>query len=252
MSAGDNQDGEPPRAAERKSNRPSQPGSTTPLEPLVRALVRGEAGAWSALSSAITPHILAITRAHPSMRERKLASREDDVAEVITSALERIARDDFKNLRRYLQQRDESASAEQGASFEAWLYGTVDFTIRDHLRKRFGRAPRPEQRGSGVPSRRDLGSLAERLDDGPLDRSYVTTLGATKRVTVAEIFAYVTEHFDARETLAMQLFYLEEKSAAEIADALGLSDERAADKLIRKLNARLRYHFSELEPSGDD
>ncbi len=246
-------------AGEKKSGRdagkggPPRPARVPEpeLEPLVRAMVGGEREAWSALANAITPRIVAITRAHPSMRGRKLAGREDDVAEVTTSALERITRDDHKNLRRFLEQRD-AASGEEGTSFDAWLYGMVDFTIRDHLRKRYGRAPRAEERGKGRPSRRDLNTLAGRLDEEPLDRAFVSTLGATKRVAVAEIFAYVNANFAPLEARALQLFYLEDKSAAEIAELLGLADERTADKLIRKLNARLRYRFAEAEeePSG--
>lgn len=213
------------------------------LEPLVGDVLAAKDGAWHALVSAITPHIWAIARSHPGMRGRRLASEDDDVAEVTTQSLERLARDDFKNLRRFVAQRE--AAGTDGPSFASWLYGAVDFSIREHLRKRFGRASRSESPERHRPSRRDLGTLAERLDDEPLDRAFVSTLGATKRVTVAEIFAYASAHFEPSEAEAMRLFYLEDKSPAEIAAALALPDERAADKLIRKLNARLRYRFAD-------
>lgn len=219
-----------------------------PLEPLVERVLSGQADAWQALVQAITPQIAAITRAHPSMRARKLASSEDDVAEVTTSALERLARDAFKNLRRFVAQKSASDGAQEAPNFDAWLYGAVDFTIRDHLRRRFGRAPREP---GGKPSRRELGSLAGRLSNEPLDHAFVTTLGASQRVAVAEIFAYATRHFEPHEARAFTLFYLEDKSTAEIAALLGLSDERAADKLIRKLNARLRYRFASEGSPGD-
>jgi DNA-directed RNA polymerase specialized sigma24 family protein len=253
MKGRDNNAGKPPRGDAPKSQ--GKPASEVSLESIVREVLLGKMGAWPALVSAINPHIIAITRSHPSMRGRKLANLEDDVAEVATSSLERLARDDFKNLRRFIAQRDEaSGQASEGTatgSFESWLYGTVDFTIRDHLRKRFGRAPRSDDTGQRRPSRRDLGTLAQRLDQEPLDRAFVSTLGATKRITVAEIFEYATTHFDAIEAQALRLFYLEDKSAAEIAQELGLPDERAADKMIRKLNARLRYRFAaDAEPGG--
>lgn len=239
MSAGDNKGG---RDARR--SRPARRDEPE-LEPLVRALLRGEPDGWDTLASAIAPRIVAIARTHPSMRERKLASREDDIADVTTSALERLRRDEHKNLRRFVEQRDAQQGGAEGTSFDGWLYGMVDFTIRDHLRKRFGRAPRAAQLATGRPSRRDLNTLAGRIDEEPLDPAFVSTLGATKRVTVAEIFAYVSSHFTPLEARALQLFYLEDKSAVEIAALLALADERAADKLIRKLNARLRYHFAD-------
>ena len=42
----------------------------------------------------------------------------------------------------------------------------------------------------------------------------------------------------------MHMYYEQEQSLVEIAEALELEDEQAAHKLIRKLNARLRYKFS--------
>jgi DNA-directed RNA polymerase specialized sigma24 family protein len=238
--------------ARRSARAPAKPGPSqgakeSPRAPelvgLVREVLLGQTGAWPLLVGTITPQIVAIVRSHPSMREKKLAGLEDDVSEVTTSSLERLARDDFKNLQRFIA-RHATADRESAPSFASWLYGNVDFAIRDHLRKRFGRAPRADDTGQRRPSRRDLGTLAGRLDEEPLDRAFVSTLGATKRITVAAIFEYAAKHFEPADAEALRLFYLEDKSSAEIAQLLGLPDERAADKLIRKLNARLRYHFA--------
>ena len=49
--------------------------------------------------------------------------------------------------------------------------------------------------------------------------------------------------FAREELTAMRLYYAEERSFAEIAAALGLPDARDAERPVRRLNARLRYHF---------
>lgn len=211
---------------------------------LLRAVLAGDAVAERTLLAELAPRIEHIVRAHPELRRRGLASLPDDVYEVRIAALERLARDGYKNLARYLEQQEAGGSR---ADFETWLYGAVDFTVRDHLRKRFGRAPKadPGAPKEVRPSKRDLETLAGRFDDEQLDRSFVRTLGATRRLTANAIFEHMAEHFSAHELLAMRMFYLEDQGFGAIAEALGLPDERAADKLIRKLNARLRYKFAE-------
>src|SRR5687767_509067 len=113
------------------------------VERLVRATLRGEPAAWGELVLAVAPQIEAIARAHAGMRKRGLAAQVDDLAEVTTATLERMARDGYRNLRRYVEQLERS-TPEGAQSFDSWLYGTVDYTIREHLRSRYGRAPRRE------------------------------------------------------------------------------------------------------------
>ncbi|HEX5660045.1 MAG TPA: hypothetical protein VFX59_22770 [Polyangiales bacterium] len=207
---------------------------------LVRGTLAGAAGAWQALQGVLQPTIQAIARAHRSMRSKGLASQPDDVAEVVTATLERLARDDFQNLRRFVERSQESAQPE---SFDSWLYGTVDFVVRDHLRKRFGRAPRGES-DRPRPSKRDLQSNAGRLDDGELDRLLLSQLGMTMRLTVAEVFAHIERDFSPDEARALRMYFSQDASFDEIAKALSLADAREAEKVIRRLNARLRYRFA--------
>jgi len=208
----------------------------------VRSIVQGDLNAWRELQAELDPIILRMARSHRSLRSKGLADQPDDLSDVRTAALERMAHSDFRNLRHFIE-RD--ASADNPESFESWLYGVVDFTIRDHLRKRFGRAPKVSSADSGAvqPSKRDLQSRAGRLDDEP-ERALLTAVGMTTRLTVAEVMAFVASSFSAQEAHAIRLFYLEGRGHDDIARELALPDPKQAEQLIRRLNARLRYRFA--------
>jgi hypothetical protein len=216
-----------------------------PSDAVVRAVVAGDLEAWRQLATALAPQIESIARSHPAMRKRGLGVLSDDVAEIRTAVLERLTRDGHRNLSRYLQQRD-ACETSRAQSFDSWVYGATDFAVREHLRKRFGRmrpseAALPGQRG---PSRRDLATNAVPIDDESPDRSYIRQLGVTTRLSLAEIFAYIDAEFDRSERRAIRLYYQDERSFAEIALELRLGDAREAEKLIRRLNARLRHRFA--------
>lgn len=215
---------------------------------LIRAVVAGDAQSWQELVTVLAPSMESIARSHPAMRKRGLALHGDDIAEVVTTTLERLARDGHRNLSRYLAQRDAPESG-RAQSFDSWLYGAVDFVIRDHLRKRYGRAPKPStpdacEECQPRASRRDLGTNASPLDEERLARSCARALGVTSQLSLAGIFAFVESEFDAAEIQAMRLYYQAERSFAEIASALDLPDARDAERLIRRLNARLRHRFA--------
>jgi hypothetical protein len=214
---------------------------------LVRGTLAGEPSAWPALQAALLPTVQAIARGHRSMRAKGLAMQPDDVAEVVASTFERLARDDFQNLRRFLERSEQSEGAD---SFDSWLYGAVDFVVREHLRRRFGRAPRRDatpQRPQ--PSKRDLQSHAGRLEDGELDRMLLSQVGMTTRLTAAQIFAHIERDFAPAEAQALRMYFQQDASFDEVAQALSLADAREAERLIRRLNARLRYRF--LTTEGD-
>ncbi|HKU38439.1 MAG TPA: hypothetical protein VJR89_09840 [Polyangiales bacterium] len=208
---------------------------------LVQRTVGGDTQAWSALQAQLDSMILRMARHHRDLRRKGLADREDDLAEVRTAALERLATNDFHNLRSFVER---SADAPQASSFESWVYGVVDFAVRDHLRKRFGRAPKltAAQTGRPQPSKRDLQSQAGRWDDEP-DRNLLTAAGITTRLTVAQILAFIANAFTAEEVRAVQLYYVDGRSYEEIASELALPDAKQAEQLMRRLNARLRYRF---------
>jgi DNA-directed RNA polymerase specialized sigma24 family protein len=220
------------------------------LRQLVQRTIAGDGLAWRELQAEIGPTIGAIACRHPGMRQRGLSALPDDIAEITTASLERLARSDFQNLKRYIERKP--AEASQPNSFDGWLYGAVEYVIRDHLRRRYGRAPRIES-GEALqvqPSRRDLQSHAGRLADGGIERSFLVTVGMTAKLTAAQIFAHIERDFAADEARAMRLYYAQDCSFEEIAQELALPDGKSAERMIRRLNARLRYRFLAEEKDG--
>ncbi len=217
------------------------------FEQLARSAIHGDKDAWARLQLEALPRIEAFLRGHKSMRSRGLHLLPDDVQEVKTTTLERLARNDFQNLRRYVEQLERSAQAAQG--FESWLYGAVDFTIREHLRRRYGRASKVRHSEAGVPlpSKRDANTYAGSLSDASVPRAMAQTLGITTNLTAAEIMAYVAATFTPMEAAAVRMHYLEDRDFDQIATALQMESSKEAEKLVRRLNARLRYRFAPSE-----
>jgi DNA-directed RNA polymerase specialized sigma24 family protein len=212
------------------------------LEQLVCAVCAGDRSSWLSLQRAILPRIAAILRAHRGMRSRGLHLRIDDLQEVTTTTLERLSRDDFRNLRRYVAQLARPTQSVQ--SFESWLFGAIDFTVRDHLRRRYGRAPKTQRElCSSIASKRDLNTNAEGLCEQHGQKARAPTLSITKDLTAAQIFAYASARFTAPEILALRLHYVQDCDFSEIAEVLQLASAKDAERLIRRLNARLRHRF---------
>jgi hypothetical protein len=210
------------------------------MDLLVSRVVSGDVAAWRDLQSAMLPLIERWTRSHASMRRRGLAAAADDVQDVLLATLERLRANDFANLRRYEESR---AGRRDDDAFEKWLWGTVDFAVREHLRHRFGRttpAPGEAPRDLGR-SKRDLNTLAPRYDEdaGP----HVIASGVTLKMTVGEVLQYVDEAFEPEEARAMRLYLSEGASYDMLCQALGLASEEDAERLIRKLKERLRIRF---------
>lgn len=209
-----------------------------PSQDLLRAAVAGDPHAWSQLLAELSARIRAFAGAHPAMRRRGLAAQADDVAEVTTACLERLARNDKRNLSQFLQR----AAAGATQTFDSWLYGAVDYAVRDHLRARYGRAA--AHGGDAGPSVRDLVQRAGSLQESQAGISAERILGVTTQLTFVQIFAYVESAFAPDEVRALRLYYVENLGLDELARALGLPDEEAADRLLRKLKARLRARFA--------
>lgn len=217
------------------------------LDALISAVLDGEEDAWPRLQAELLAPIEEMSRQHEALRVRQLQSSADEQSEIRIATLERLRRDDFRNLRRYREQRE--SRGEHAQTFASWIYGAVDYTIREHLRRRYGRAPSTDTTSptssatSSNANKRAVNTLADRLDAAEHDRAFVHTLGMTAKLTVATIFEHIDAQFGADEARALRMYYLDDQSFDAIAKALDLQDPQAADKLIRKLNARLRYQF---------
>lgn len=215
-----------------------------PVDRTIAAAIAGDEAAWHSFLQLVVPRIEAIARSHSGLQSRGLAQRPDDVAEIVAACLERLARNDKKNLARYLEQRSAAVSP-SAPTFDSWLYGAVDFSVRDHLRRRYGRAPNESELASGraLPNKRDLGSGAGPIETDRLRDSVARMFGVTTRLTLAEIGAYLTTNLSPIETRALQLHFVQEKSFTEIATELEIEDPLEADRLIRRVVARVRHRF---------
>jgi DNA-directed RNA polymerase specialized sigma24 family protein len=183
-----------------------------------------------------------MARKHRSLHAKRLTGA-DDVSEVLTATLERLRRDEFRNLKQYLDQQV-GLGPDAAQSFDSWLYGALDYTVREYLRRRYGRAPKTLPEGHPLPSKRDLGTNAVRIPTGvDLAADDAPAMGVTAQLTLGQIFGIVDSEFEPCEARALRMYYGEEKNFAEIAAELGLESAQAADKLVRRLNARLRYRL---------
>ena len=230
-------------AARSDRGSASVPSAPAEWDVLVRAAVAGESAAWQRLQSAVIPQIARIARSHEGMRSRGLHAVVDDVNEVTICTLERIAGKDFRNLRGYLRQRDAPDNA-RPQSFDSWIYGATDYAIREHLRRRFGRRPAGAQSVERPrPSEREINTEATDVDSLVTPAARARAIGVTSALMMAKIIAYAEQSFSPDELRALKL-HLSGMDLAQIAEACALSGPDAADKLVRKLNARLRYRFA--------
>jgi DNA-directed RNA polymerase specialized sigma24 family protein len=118
--------------------------------------------------------------------------------------------------------------------------------VRDHVRRKFGRAPKGEVAAGGAttPSKGALHNNAGQLDED-IEQRLIKSVGVTTQLTVGEILTFVARTFSAEEVRAVELHYGEGRDYAEIASVLGLQEPLEAKRLLRRLNARLRYRFAE-------
>jgi hypothetical protein len=75
-------------------------------------------------------------------------------------------------------------------SFDACLYGFVDFAVRDHLRNRFGRAPTPPSDRAEQRSNRSRASETSRhtpADSTTSERVFLSVGSVTAQLTIGEI-----------------------------------------------------------------
>ncbi len=238
------------------------------LTALVQRLVdTREQDAWRALMVKVAPRIEGWARGSRLLKRCRLAG-DDDARAVMVAVLERLAASDYENLRMFLAHRDpappapdlvadvirlgkldaedgdldDGAEANEGTPLRAWMLRLVDFTSRDHVRKRLGWGQR-----DGAPSKRDLHSDAGTLDDHPEPAARPPM---TDRLTVSKLVAEVSQHIDTfpAEMRTAVIMWLDDADPSEIAARLDLPDASRAKALIRAGQARLRERFRGRSP----
>jgi DNA-directed RNA polymerase specialized sigma24 family protein len=231
---------------------------------IVMRVVAGDRDAWRTLMVRLAPRIEGWAKGSRVLRRCRLAG-EDDTRAVMVDVLERLAADEFANLRQFLAKGtlgepppdlvaeivrlgrlDEDADPErdesEGTPLRAWLLRLVDFAARDHVRRRLGWGAEP-----GEPTKRDLHTDAAPLDAAP---EAAARPPMTDRLTVSKLVAEVHEVMatfpaDMRSALAL---WLEDVEVAEIAAKLQLPDAARARALVRAGQARLRERFRGRSP----
>jgi hypothetical protein len=234
-------------------------------DPLVLGVLRGDRAAWFQLTLHIEQWVESHVPRHWRMRKARLSGSRDDVRDVLLETLERVDRDDFRALRQYLERKleavpdvrsggegrsasqAESGAAPESLTFVAWLAGVVDFAIREHVRKRYGRASaarRDPQDEAPLPAltKRSLQSWAVHPSDGSSGNFGSANAGLSRVLTARSILSYAAEAFDAHE-LALFRRYLEQATFEELAEEFALPDVDAARAEVRKLKERLRARF---------
>ncbi|HUQ05271.1 MAG TPA: hypothetical protein VM261_22360 [Kofleriaceae bacterium] len=215
---------------------------------------------WRGLMALVAPFVEQWARASRLLRRCRLAG-DDDARAVMVAVLERLAASEHANLRAFQKreaaahverdelvdslerlgrledEEDDRAAAAIDAPVKGWLLRLVDYTARDHVRRRFGWAE-----AGGGPTKRDLHSDAARLDSG-------AELGArppmTDRLTVSKLVAEVQAYmasFPGEMQSALSL-WLDDHGFDEIAAELALADAEKARALVRAGQARLRERF---------
>ena len=234
---------------------------------LVQRVVAKDKAAWRTLMVMIAPRLEGWAR-HNKLLKRCRLSSDDDARAVMVAVLERLAANDYENLKSFLAHTepappeddlvaevirlsklddDDGRSSgeiddDTGTPLRAWLLKLVDFTSRDHVRKRLGWGPR-----DGSPTKRDLHSDAAPLEDSPEPSARPPM---TDRLTVSKLVAEVTQTIDtfpADMATAVRL-WLDDVSPQEIAKRLALADAAKAKALIRAGQARLRERFRGRSP----
>jgi DNA-directed RNA polymerase specialized sigma24 family protein len=221
-------------------------------DPLVLGVVHGDRAAWFQLTLFLEQWVNEHVPRHWRMRKARLASSADDVRDVFLETLERIDRDDFRALRTYLERKSNAlpdvrvAAEDDEITFVAWLAALVDFAIRDHVRKRYGRASEKRTNDRDpvpprAPSKRSLQSWAVHPSDSQSGRFGGANPGLSRLLTARSILSYAAETFAPQELRFFER-YLDQASFEELAQEFSLAPAEARDR-VRRLKERLRARF---------
>lgn len=222
-------------------------------DPLVLGTVHGDRAAWFQLTLFVEQWVHEHVPRHWRMRKARLATSEDDVRDVFLETLERIDRDGFRVLRDYLERKRSAlpdvreAEVEDRITFVAWLAALVDFAVRDHIRRRYGRTSRARTADGAhvvtpAPSKRSLQSWAVHPSDSQSGHFGAANAGLSRLLTARSILSYAADTFAPRELRFFQR-YLDQATFEELAAEFALDRPELARAEVRRLKERLRAHF---------
>lgn len=201
------------------------------VAPLAERVAAGEVAAFSHLVEAVWEPCLRLVAGSRAMRG--MGASEDDVRDVATRVMTRLARDDHRALRLYPPWQ----SANPDKSFADWFKILAANVVRDFARERRGGE---HKQVSGEPSmKRLLNQFASTL---PMDK-----LGArppmTDAQTARKLLVFAQEHLPAEQLGALER-WLQGSTYEDIAASQALDAPESARKLVRAAVATLRRKFN--------
>lgn len=226
------------------------------------------AAAWQSLLVRVSPHVEKWASQSRLLRRWRLTS-PDEAREVLVLVIERLMRDDYRNLRAFLErpgraperahgdadsiaalsslldiaeQPDETSKDDvTGTPLRAWLKRLVEYVIRDHLYARLGRAD--SKRAAEGRTKRDLHTDAKPIapSDIGVVRPPMTDVLTLRKIAEA-VEAYAEQRLTPQQWQAVRM-RRDDASFPEIAEALALASPDDARKLVRSGIERLRSHF---------
>jgi RNA polymerase sigma-70 factor (ECF subfamily) len=182
----------------------------TSLSLLARASANDAAG-WRQLVQIYSPLVFYWAR-RSGLRESDSADIVQEVWQSVAAALPRFHRD------------------QQGGTFRGWLWTITRNKLNDHFRARNGKA----EAAGGTEARQHLENVAE---SEPLDES-----GAEDQGLLHRTLELIRKEFEERTWLAFWRMTVENRSAAEVGQELGLTANavhQAKFRVLRRLRAEM-------------
>lgn len=209
------------------------------VELLVLRAASGDDVAWHELWRSIEPE-LTRTISNPRFLGR-LGQREDDRRNIILETIGRLAANDRRRLRDYIETR----AANPRLRFLTWLRVVAKRVGIDYQRGHSQYLDRRREAGASTPGKWiEPGTLPSELGG---ERPPVTDLG-----TAQQVVAYAALALPDDQRRALELWVHSETYDA-IAAALGLSSAAEAERKVRAAIERLRRKFArpaEPDPAG--
>lgn len=166
------------------------------------------------------------------MAARKSTRDYDQVMDRYTFVLERLREDDFRRLRSY--------SPDGRSKFTTWLVVVASRLCVDHHRSVYGRHASDDS-DPAAQRRRLVDLVGEDIPfDTIPDSNGTDPQKRLRKLELREALAESIDALDAEDRLFIRLRYQDGRSAAEVAQSLGLASEFAAYRRQRSLLKRLK------------
>lgn len=193
----------------------------------VQALLAGDATQWQTLVAEV--HALAL-----AVCQRRQAARGADFASnVALRVIERLRKEDYKALRRFMELRDTYPAL----AFETWTRGIINNALIDEVRSL------PETSRKRVGKRRELQTRTHVIFEDE-QHAASASLAHSGILDARRVLRWIHDADFPLDQKRALLFWLNGHSIADCARQLDL-DETGTRRLLRAARQRLRRQFQE-------